>query len=259
MTDNPLHQPALISMLKAMEAIFTGFDVDFYVVGAVARDYHLSAKEGAAALRKTNDVDLAIMLNDAGQFNQIKDALIASGDFTADPSEHIKMYYKKGLEVDLLPFGKIESANGFVFLQPPNMFTLNMPGFKEIYPFVEEVAFDDGLSVKVCTVEGIVILKLIAYRDRPSRTKDITDIEHIIEVYFDLCDENIYEEHFEVMDLYPVEAGNYLQLISARVIGRKMQVILKESAELRTLIKSILEKRNEEWAEALLAGMEDEK
>jgi len=184
-----------------MGAILAEFEVDFYVVGAIARDYHLSAKEETAALRKTNDVDLAIMLNDAGQFNQIKDALIASGNFTADDSEHIKLYYKKGMEVDLLPFGKIESANGFVFLKPPNMFTLNMPGFKEIYPFVEEVVFEGNLSVKVCPVEGIVILKLIAYYDRPSRTKDITDIEHIIAVYFELCDENIYEEHFDVMEL----------------------------------------------------------
>ena len=240
-----------------MEAILSEFDVDFYVVGAVARDYHLSAKEGTAALRKTNDVDLAIMLNDASQFNQIKDKLIASGNFTADDSEHIKLYYKKGLEVDLIPFGKIESANGFVYLQPPNMFTLNMPGFKEIYPFVEEIVFEGDLSVKVCTVEGIVILKLIAYRDRPSRTKDITDIEHIIKVYFDLCDENIYEEHMDVMDLYPVGNIRYLPLVSARVIGRKMQVILQESNELRNLIKSILEKRYEDWAEALIAGMED--
>jgi predicted nucleotidyltransferase len=244
-------------MLKDMEAILGGFEVDFYVVGAAARDYHLSAKKETAALRKTNDIDLAIMLNDAGQFNQIKDALIESGNFTADPSEHIKLYYKKGLEVDLIPFGKIESANGFIFLQPPNMFTLNMPGFKEIYPFVEEVSFDDGLSVKICTVEGIVILKLIAYRDRPSRTKDIADIEHIIAVYFELSEENIYEEHFDVMNIYSVENSDYLQLVSARVIGRKMQVILKESEDLRILIKSVLEKRQEDWAEALTAGIDD--
>jgi len=36
-----------------------------------------------------------------------------------------------------------------------------------------------------------------------------------------------------------------------------MQGILKESSELHNLIKSILERRYEDWAEALLAGMED--
>ncbi|WP_379073653.1 hypothetical protein [Pedobacter vanadiisoli] len=257
MTNNPLHQPALISMLKDMEGILASFEVDFYIVGAIARDFHLSAKDGTDSIRKTDDVDLAIMLDDAGQFNMIKDTLLASGNFTADATEHIKLYYKGALEVDLIPFGKIESANGYVYLQPPNIFTLNMPGFKEIYPFVQEVSFAEGLSVKVCSVEGIVILKLIAYNDRPSRTKDISDIEHIIRVYFELSDEDIYEGHFDVMELYPVERGDYLQLVSARVIGRKMQVILKESDELRTLITSILKKRYEDWAVAILTGLGD--
>ena len=244
-------------MLKVVEVIFADFGVDFYIVGAAARDYHLSADEDAAALRKTDDVDLAILLNDAGQFNSIKAKLIESGKFKAHPIEHIKLFYEGRIEVDLLPFGKIESSNGTVFLQPPNMFTLNMPGFNEIYPFVEEVVYEDGLSVKVCSVEGIIILKLISYRDRPERTKDITDMEHIFEVYFYLCDENIYDEHFDVMDKYGANDIGYFRRISARVIGRKMQKILNTSKKLDILIKSILKKRYEDWAEALLAGLED--
>lgn len=244
-------------MLKDMEAILTEFEVDFYIVGAIARDFHLSAKDWAVSIRKTDDVDLAIMLNDAGQFNKIKETLIASGNFTPDKTEHIKLYYKEAIEVDLIPFGKIESTNGYVYLQSPNLFTLNMPGFKEIYPFVQEVSFGESLSVKVCSVEGIVILKLIAHRDRPDRTKDITDIEHIIAVYFELSDEDIYEDHFDVMELYPTERGDYLQMVSARVIGRKMQIILKESDELRKTMITILEKRFEDWATAIHAGMKD--
>jgi predicted nucleotidyltransferase len=126
-------------MLKEMELIFAGFGVDFYIVGATARNYHLSASEEATALRKTDDVDLAILLNDAGQFNSIKAKLIESRKFTAHPTEHIKLFYEERIEVNLLPFGKIEASNGMVFLQPPNSFSLSMPGFKEVYPFVEEI------------------------------------------------------------------------------------------------------------------------
>lgn len=244
-------------MLKDMEVIFAGFGVDFYIVGATARDYHLSAAEEAAALRKTDDVDLGILLNDAGQFNSIKAKLIESGKFTAHPTEHIKLFYEGRIEVDLLPFGKIEAGNGMVFLQPPNSFSLSMPGFKEVYPFVEKITSEDGLSIKVCPVEGIIILKLISYRDRPERTKDISDIEHIFDVFFNLSDENIYDEHFDLMDKYDVEEPNYFQLISARVIGRKMRKILKSSDKLDAMIKSMLVKRYEYWVEPLLGGLSD--
>lgn len=45
-----------------MEPVFAALEIDYYVVGAVARDIHLSADLNSAALRKTNDVDLAILV-----------------------------------------------------------------------------------------------------------------------------------------------------------------------------------------------------
>lgn len=130
-----------------------------------------------------------------------------------------------------------------------------MPGFKEVYPFVEEVS-EDGLSIKVCPVEGIVILKLISYRDRPERTKDISDIEHIFDLFFNLSDEDIYKEHFDLMEMYSVDEPYYFQLISARVIGRKMRKILDSSGNLKDTIRTMLKKRYEFWAEALLEGLD---
>ncbi len=55
-----------------------------------------------------------------------------------------------------------------------------MPGFKEIYPFVKDIIVDENFAVKVCTMEGMILLKLISNNDKPQRTKDISDIEHII-------------------------------------------------------------------------------
>lgn len=55
-------------MLKAMEPVFAALEIDYYVVGAVARDIHLSADLNSAALRKTNDVDLAILVNNSPLF-----------------------------------------------------------------------------------------------------------------------------------------------------------------------------------------------
>ncbi len=251
-----LLNPYFVEMLKDMERVFKDFGIDYYLVGAVARDIHLSVDENAIALRKTEDIDLAITISDEGQFNELKKALEATGDFTSHSTESIRIYYKQGIEVDLLPFGEIEDSNRKVALKNPK-FILNMPGFKEIYPFVKDIIVDENFAVKVCTMEGIILLKLISNNDKPQRTKDISDIEHIIKVYFELYSGDIYEEHFDIMDLYDTNQGDYLQLVCSRVIGRKIKGLLKDSKELSQRIEQILANRPTTWWQNMLEGMRD--
>jgi predicted nucleotidyltransferase len=195
-------------------------------------------------------------MNDEGQFNQLRAALIATGNFTAHATETIKLFYHDAIEVDLLPFGDIEDPNRHVKLTDP-AFVLNMPGFLEIYPFVNNIQVAADMTIKVCTMEGIILLKLISNNDRPQRTKDISDIEHIIKVYFDLYSGDIYEEHFDTMDLYDTDQSDYLQLVCSRVIGRKMGILLGESADLKEKIRQILENRPTTWWRAMLDGLND--
>lgn len=253
---NLLLHPSIIEMLKDMQGIFTDFGIDYYLVGAVARDIHLSADAGAETIRKTNDVDLAITINDHDQYNQLKKALVATGHFTPHPTEAIKLFYKDGIEVDLMPFGEIEGPNRNVNLTDPT-FVLNMPGFREIYPFVDDIIVDENFTVKVCTMEGIILLKLISNDDRPERTKDISDIEHIVQVYFDLYSGDIYEEHFDTMDLYDTVQNDYLQLVCCRVMGRKIKELLNDSDQLRERVEQILAKRPTSLWQAMHDGMHD--
>ncbi|PTQ95499.1 putative nucleotidyltransferase [Mucilaginibacter yixingensis] len=243
-------------MIQDLNTIFSEFGIDYYVVGAIARDIHLSADSTAAAKRKTDDVDLAISINDAGQYEALKQKLFATGNFEPHPTEAIKVFYKGGIELDLLPFGEIEGPDRAITFTEPSLFIINMPGFREIYPFVEELQIG-GQKIKVCTLEGIVLLKLISNNDRPQRTHDITDIEHIIQVYFDLYATRIYEDHFDTMDLYDTGRMNYLQLVCARVIGRKLNQLLETSAELRVRIQQILSRRPTALWEAMYDGMND--
>ncbi len=244
-------------MLADLEAVFLRFGIDFYLVGAVARDIHLSAKEQLTSARGTKDVDLAITISDEGQYNQVKAALVETGLFEAHETEAIKLMYKNSIEVDLLPFGDIEQSNRNVRLTNPT-FVLNMPGFTEVYPFVKDFELDNGQIIKVCTMEGIVLLKLIANNDRPQRTKDITDIEHIIQSYFGLYDDDIYTVHYEILELYDTNDADYIQLVCARLIGRKMKTMLEASPELAQRINAILSKRETARWHAMLDGMLDE-
>jgi predicted nucleotidyltransferase len=197
------------------------------------------------------------LLDDEKQFYAIKEALIATGDFKESSVKAIKLIYKEAIEVDLLPFGEIETEDRRLQLSHHALLSMDMSGFKEVYPFVDELTIAEGLTLNVCTLEGLLILKLIANEDNPSRTKDITDIEHFIAVYFDLCSEEIFSDYMDVMDRYDTDIPEYLQLVSARVIGRKMKDILSAHDKTTGHIKTILEKRPVATWQAMFDGMND--
>jgi predicted nucleotidyltransferase len=244
-------------MLASLESIFKKNGIDFYLVGAVARDVHFLANPSFASGRTTNDIDIAIMVANEDQFYVLKEAILATGNFSAHETESIKLFYKHSIELDLLPFGGIENDNREVHIQRPRLFIIDVPGFKEVLPVAEEMSVTENVSLKVCSLEGLVLLKLIANDNNPSRTKDIIDIEHIVKVYFDFQSESIYQDHLDVMDIYDVNNNNYLELISARVIGRKIGVLLSQSEDLFLQVQNITRKRVTEIWQSLSAGMED--
>ena len=52
---------------------------------------------------------------------------------------------------------------------------------------------------KFCTLPGIVILKLLAWDDRPEKRQgDILDISDILQNYFSMHDQEIWNNHFDL-------------------------------------------------------------
>lgn len=252
-----LLNPLVAEMLKIMETVFRTYKVDYYLVGAIARDISLSTQEGFGAKRKTNDVDIAILLDNEKEFYAIKEALVATNLFEESSYKAIKLIYKAAIEVDLLPFGEIENEARQLLLSRHSLLVMDMKGFKEVYPFTQTIKVAEGLSLNVCSLEGLVILKLIANNDNPDRTKDITDIEHFIEVYFDLKTDEIYNDFMDVMDLYNTEQNNFLKLVSARIIGRKMKEMLENTDTTLQHLKIILSKRPVDTWIAMMEGISD--
>jgi predicted nucleotidyltransferase len=82
MIDNIINN-VVVEALAALQQVLIQFDIDLYLVGAVARDIHLSSNPAWTPKRKTNDVDIAVMIADEGQFYDIKNVLIQKGNFTA--------------------------------------------------------------------------------------------------------------------------------------------------------------------------------
>jgi predicted nucleotidyltransferase len=109
---------------------------------------------------------------------------------------------------------------------------------KEVYlASVENVYVLDG-KFKAATLPGIFLLKLIAFDDREDqRPNDPEDCIQIIQNYFNLQSEIIYNQH---NDLFGTDDS--LELISARVIGREMRKSLDQNQALRDRVIQILKR-----------------
>ncbi len=235
-------QPELSEMLTALERGLNKFDIDFYLVGAVARDLWMSAIHDIPPSRITGDIDFAVFIDDKGTYENLQKYLIDIEGFSPYKGNAFVLVWKGFIQVDLLPFGEIEDKNDSVTVEGSGLTSLNMPGFKEVYDDgLPEVELEEIHKFKFCTLPGIVILKLLAWQDRSEIRRDyIKDVSNVLKHFFNMYDEEIYEKHndlFGDLDLH---------LIAARVMGREMNKIAKRNDVLYNRIKGLLEVNTED-------------
>lgn len=208
--------------------------------------------------RATSDIDFGIMIKDSGIFADLKNYLIEVEGFVPYRENAFVLIWKDKTQVDLIPFGELEKQ-GVVTVKGTGFISMNVEGFKEVYEeAAEEIQTDDINKFKVCTLAGIVILKLIAWDDRPEmRGDDIDDIAEIIKNYFHFNSEAIWENH---SDLFTDD--NNLDDIASQYLGREIGKIISGNPKLTERIKGILEKglvdNNSNNLDELLASESDE-
>src|SRR5262245_49759963 len=100
-----LRQENLKDTFAAFERAFDHLGIQFYLIGALARDTWFADK-GIRALG-TKDIDFAVMISDKQQFDTLKDRLVKQEKFTTTLNEYT-LRDPKGYEVDLFPFGELE-------------------------------------------------------------------------------------------------------------------------------------------------------
>ena len=232
-------QPEITEMLYALQRGLEKFGIDFYLVGAVARNVWMTGINNIAPRRTTGDIDFAVLINDKGVYEALKTYLIITEGFQPYKGNEYVLIWKENLEVDLLPFGAIDDEDAKFNSNGLGSTSISLQGFSEIY--------NDGLPTldlegkhqfKFCTLPGIVLLKLIAWDDRPeTRRDDIKDISDILNHFFDMNDNEIFENHH---DLFEKEEAS-LKHIAARVMGREMSKIAKKNELLFSRIVDILD------------------
>ena len=235
MKDGPLKD-----VFDTLEEAFQKNNIDFYLIGAQARDQWY-AKANLVA-RQTNDVDFAVYVDVAADYQKVREYLKDHFYYTETKQNQFVLLAPSGLQIDILPFGDLEIDDALNF-KGEGLTSIKVNGFKEIYENgTEEFITDMGHTFKVASLPSIVLLKLIAFDDRPEkRVKDAIDIDIIIKHYFGLQEDNVYENHNDLFlneDL--VNAGTELSEISAFVIGREIKKIIKENQILLDRVKNIL-------------------
>lgn len=217
-----------------LENVFSQFGIHYYLIGANARDVHLY-KNGIKPARGTADIDFAIMVPDFIMYNKVFQALCNIG-FSEVKEPYRLIYQKTNTVLDLMPYGEIEQAHTVNFTERD--LSLSVLGFKEVGEHIQKVEItEDGYTIPVTPIEGIFILKLISWKDKPSfRTKDLDDLSFLLKHAWTIYEEEAYLDH---PDLF--EDDNFdVQTAAAKIIGKKMAIILAKNQTLQTTIITIL-------------------
>jgi predicted nucleotidyltransferase len=122
--------PALAELMRSLERGFRKFGIDYYLVGAMARDYWMQALDGPPR-RATTDIDFGIYIKRIEEFEKLKAYLVEEG-FSAYKENPFVLIWKDGREVDLMPFREV-AYEGKVKVQGSGMTTLHVDGFQEVY------------------------------------------------------------------------------------------------------------------------------
>lgn len=217
---------------------FQSKKIDFYIVGATARDILLTNLYGLIPERKTMDIDIAIAISNWEEFEIIERELPQREYFEKDSYQKQRFIYK-GYAIDVIPFGKIAQKDGNIYWPPDGVIAMSVSGFPEIAAATISVSIDNEFDIKVSSLSGFFLLKLIAWKDRHLySSKDAYDIALILLHYLEINEQRAYEEHY---DLYEVEPFDQVEA-SGRLIARDVKALIGYNKDTMTYLIKILEK-----------------
>lgn len=223
-------------IFDALERAFLQLGIDFYLIGALARQVWYEKAD--LGFRTTKDVDYAVLIGSHQEYNEVKRHLIDIEGFVEYKGNAFVLIAPDGTQVDILPFGEIES-DGSVEISGEGMTSIKVDGMKEVYDAgTELVDFDTGNTFKVATLPAIALLKFIAYDDRPDqRQKDAQDITNLILHFFKLHTDLIYDYHNDLFDETIVPR---FESIGPIVLGREIRKIAQLKGSLVERLEEIM-------------------
>ena len=233
-TYKELSIPYFKEAFDSIDTILQKHNIPYYLIGVSAIALEL-LKSNIKPSRGTKDIDFAIMIATLDQFQQLSESLQEVG---FNKVEAPWTFYSDtfNLVIDILPFGEIEEQDTEQFNQRHT--DLHVLGLKEVLEEAIQVEIENKIA-NIPPLPGMIILKLVAWSDRPEERKDdLPDILRIIEHYFELEFDEIVEFH---NDTFPEEDILDPLKVAAEVLGRKSQIYLNKSPKLAERIYKVLD------------------
>jgi predicted nucleotidyltransferase len=217
-----------------------------FIVGAQARDLVLQHMYGLPLRRATNDIDFGVAVETWDEFAWLRDALINSG-FRPHPHQRQRLLDEEEAIVDVVPFGGIERETGVIAWPPDFSIVMRTTGFREAYSSSIDIRLADDLVVKVASLAGVALLKILAWADRRFE-RDAQDLGLIMKQYLDAGNQDrLFGDQGDCSDLLD-EDFDYDQA-SARVLGRDIERLLTD--ETRPATERVLAEEADEAGTAV--------
>ncbi len=241
-----------LEIIVSIKETCDSLNIPFFIVGATARDIILEYIYNMKIRRATNDIDFAIRVEDWDEFNLLTTTLLKNKKFSKDEGIEHRLLYDNIYPLDVIPFGKIASADGtFRWSKDNKEFTVL--GFDEAYDNSYEVKIRSNpeLIVRFATSESLCVLKFISWSERyPERTKDAIDLVSLIESYLDTGNfDRLSEEESDLIN----ETFDYI-ITGARLLGRDIAKNFQKGT-LKFLVKILDEETAEKDRYRLVEDM----
>jgi len=235
---------SLVEVLRVVNEVAISLRIPFFVIGAMARDIVLEYCHSVRSARGTRDLDIGARVADWEEFRRLSSGLIGTGKFkeTREPHAFLAGSYR----VDIVPFGKISGQRKTISWPPAYEVFMSIEGFQDAHESAMILRLNDNppLDLKVPTIPGMALLKLISWHDRyPERPKDAEDLLFLMDHYAEAGNQDrLYEKETELLQeeaFDPVKAGIRLlgqdiAAIVSHVTGEALSSILKsETGEQR--------------------------
>ncbi|MDO8951326.1 MAG: hypothetical protein Q7U86_01815, partial [Draconibacterium sp.] len=187
--------------------------------------------------------DFAIMLPDIDVYETMLNSLVKKG-FRKVKEPYRMIYDITNTVVDLLPFGEVEEKGTVKFTDRKT--EISVVGLREVLKEPALKLLDNETTVQITPLEGILILKLISFDEKPERTKDLDDIHDVLINYFELNEERFYENLPALFDEF--NATHFRLEAGAWLAGYDIGIILNTHQSLKEYILNILNRELEQEA-----------
>lgn len=229
-----LGNPYLKNIISDTIEAATELSIDFFGVGALARNVWYA--ENSLTPRGTRDVDFGVYISDPATYSALRSKLIKDCSYVQSEENAFCLISPDNIPVDFLPFGEIENQ-GKVLIDGKGLTAIKLDGFKEVYDRGVRTVDIGSQTINICTIPSVVLLKLIAYDDRPEhRSKDPLDISSIIMEFPHIESDLLWEEYSY---LYDQDISH--EEIGTMVLGSEVGKLICQNKELLERVLRIVQ------------------